>query len=225
MDVPKVENVSAVFRNVLDMTHHMMFGPASEFKVFRHLNNANVRVLWFILILLHAVNPHVNVAISLFDWITSQLNAIFFPLLPFEFSALLTESFLVLSCSHLEGLAAMVWIMKNSLPTQAPVSPSYTHPWNGHWMHWLLTTLPPIPKCTPMWAQYACKAWGFLSLARKTTIFYPAMSTAFDSPALRSREWTATYHPLGYGGKGLPIFFFFWSYLGLMTNSAYRSLE
>ncbi len=108
MDVSEVENVSAVFRNVLDVTHHMMLGPASEFKVFRHLNNADVRVLWLILILFHAVDPHVNVAIRLLDWITSQLNAIFFPLLPFEFSALLTESFFVLSCSHLKGLAAMV---------------------------------------------------------------------------------------------------------------------
>jgi hypothetical protein len=109
-----------------------MFGPASEFKIFCHLNNADIRILWLLLVLFHTMNPNVNVTIRLLDWITSQLNAIFFTLLPFEFSALLTESFLVLSCSHLEGLAAMVCIMINSLPTHAPVSPSYTHPWKGH---------------------------------------------------------------------------------------------
>jgi hypothetical protein len=132
MDIPEVKNVSAVFRNVLDVTHHMMLGPASEFKIFGHLNYAYIRILWLLLVFFHAMNPNVNVCIRLLDWITSQLNAIFFTLLPFEFSTLLTESFLVLSCSHLEGLATMICIVINGLPTHAPVSPSYTHPWNGH---------------------------------------------------------------------------------------------
>ena len=31
MDVSEMQNISAVFRNVLDMAHHMVLGPASEF--------------------------------------------------------------------------------------------------------------------------------------------------------------------------------------------------
>jgi hypothetical protein len=60
-----------------------MFGPASEFKIFCHLNNAYIRILWLLLMLFHTMNPNVNVAIRLLNWITSQLNAIFFALLPF----------------------------------------------------------------------------------------------------------------------------------------------
>ena len=175
--------------------------------------------------LLHTMNPDINVTIRLFDWISPQWHMILFTLLPFEFCALFAKTLLILSRSHLERFPIMIYIFNGILPTHVPVSPSYNHPWKGHWMHWLLTTFPPMPKCTPMWAQYACNACGFPSLALKTAIFYPAISTAFDSPTFRSLEWTATYHPFGNGGKGLPIFFFFWSYLGVMTNSASLYLE
>lgn len=77
--------------------------------------------------------------------------------------------------------------LQYNLPTHNPVSPSYNHPWNGQEMHCLLTTFPPIPRLAPRCLQYASNIKAFpVYVDLKTTKFYPAISTAKDSPLITS---------------------------------------
>lgn len=101
MNVFEMKDISPVFRNVLNVAHHMVFGSASKLKIFGHFLNINVGILRFCLILFHTVNPDVNVTISLFNRKFSQRYIFLFTLFPLQLSPFLAKSFSIFGCSHL----------------------------------------------------------------------------------------------------------------------------
>jgi hypothetical protein len=86
----------------------MVLGPASKLQVLRHLDDTDVRILGFRLMLFHTVYPNVNVTIGLLDWVLSQLNIIFLTFLPLQFCVILAKTFLILSSSHLEWFSIVI---------------------------------------------------------------------------------------------------------------------
>jgi hypothetical protein len=77
------------------------------------------------------VDPQINKIIYLSGDVFS-LFCLLVPLLPAGCFALMTSDVIaVLECLTHYRLFVMVYIMKE-IPTQSPVSPSKSHPWNGH---------------------------------------------------------------------------------------------
>ena len=64
------------------MTHNVMYCFTSKLKIFCHLLYANVRILRLCLVLLHTVDPDVNIPVGLLDGEFSQRYAVLLSLRP-----------------------------------------------------------------------------------------------------------------------------------------------
>ena len=156
MDIPKVENVSTVLRNVLHVAINVVqkmatirpfWGPL--FTVKGHEVGLAFRV---------RVNPNIHKAILLVSRVFTLFWVLLFSLFPLKLlKVLAAEIITIFDWVEHQGLFIVVCIMQK-IPTHWPVSPSKSHPWKGHWTHVSLTTCPPTPRLAPMWAQYACNA-------------------------------------------------------------------
>ena len=81
----------------------------------------NHRILWSLLMFLHCVNPHINVAIQLAHWILPQVGCGFRLLHPIELLAFLAEVFVVLDVEHFHWFSVVVHAQPSLSVVEPPV--------------------------------------------------------------------------------------------------------
>lgn len=67
MNILKMKCIGSIFRNILDMAHNMMLGLGAVLKSIDEGFNIDERVDGILIVLLHGVDPYVNVTVNLAD--------------------------------------------------------------------------------------------------------------------------------------------------------------